>query len=85
MFKLKMIQLFFKDFQSKTFIIQIEQNDYIWKLKEKVSNKLKIHTDRLSLRFVSKILKDNYQVKDYSLETGHNIYIIINHNCKKLY
>lgn len=73
----KMMQVHVKTLQGKTMTLDISEDDTIDAIKQKITDKEGIPVDQQRLIFNGKQLEQGMTARDYSLEDGSNIHLVL--------
>lgn len=71
-----MMQVFVKNFINKCITIDIEKNNTIIDLKQKIEDREGIPKDKFKLSCSNKILQDNFTLQYYNIEKEYTFHIL---------
>lgn len=71
------MQLFVKDGQGKTTIVEVDQTDKVSEVRAKVAEKLGRSAAEVGLSHNGKLLKDDLTLRDYSIQNGNMLDMVL--------
>ncbi|CAF1309726.1 unnamed protein product [Rotaria magnacalcarata] len=71
------MQLFVKDLNDRTITIEVEPDDYISKIKQRISERNGIPIEEQRLMWAGKQLINEKQIKDYGLQDGNTLFLVL--------
>ncbi|CAF2090043.1 unnamed protein product [Rotaria magnacalcarata] len=71
------MQLFVKDLNDRTITIEVEPDDYISKIKQRISERNGIPIEEQRLMWTGKQLINEKQIKDYGLQDGNTLFLVL--------